>query len=719
MDNDLASAFVIYISACVSAIFNVPVLRQSIGFVFLSFIPGYLLIRLMNLGEKDRLTRIIFSAGLSIALLMFSGVLLNEIGFLFNISSPLSNLNVIITTSGLTLPLFLLNYGHKHKEQWGSLIKELKLPSSLPILALLVISATGVVGAVYHNSLLLIFMIIGIATFLFLSVFLGRSTFVKIFPIAVLIVGMGLLFYAVLTSRFIFGSDAFLEFYVYRLTEIKGFWSPPGAVLSYSLIDSLNSMLSITVLPTFYTVFLGTDGETIFKFLYPFFFGLIPVVLYKMYDAQTNQKVALLSSFFFMATPITFYGTEPLSLNRQILGQFFFVLSMFLIFEKNFSVQKKRILLMVFASALIVSHYSLAYFFLFYAYSLFIFSEIGHRYWKKESTNTRQILTPIVLVLITALTFGWYVYVSDAPFNHLVNSIQRIASLFTTDFLNPQARGSAQGAVTSLLPTVPSSLVGSVHKILIYADLFFIGIGLMVLLLKSKKFTVTPEFRLTALVSITILILCFAVPNFSATLNTTRFYSVVLPFLAPFFALGVIAFVDLTQSSLTRRFSRRDKPKFSDIGVYVATVLLIFTFLFQVGLINYVTQDYPYSYTLDLDRKLNSNNRGVLVNAHTIVFYDEEVFSAKWLQEVRNTSAMVYADENSRVTVLKSYALLPDGRMLPITNETLFSNSYMYLKYVNVQLGVFDSFNMSDMSTVLQSCNEIYSNGESIVYFAP
>jgi uncharacterized membrane protein len=575
---------------------------------------------------------------------------------------------------------------------------------------MLIVAVAGIFGAVYHNNLLLIFMIVGVAAFLFLNIFFRRASLVKIFPIFILITSVGLLFFAVFTSKYIFGSDAFIEFFVYRLTEVKGYWAPPGEAVFYSMIDNVNSMLSITILPTIYSGVIGVDGEVVFKFLYPFIFSLIPLALYKICVTQVNPKIALLASFFFMATPITFYGGEPLSLNRQILGQFFFIISMFLILENSLHIGKKRILLIAFVAALVVSHYSLAYIFLFYVVSLFIFSEIGHRYWRKDSGNLRKILTPIMLLLISALTFSWY-----------INVIQRIASLFTQDFFNPQAGALSEGALTSLSPSVgPSSIVGGIHRIVIYADLLLIVIGLLLLLLRSKRFTVNIEFRLMTFISIIIMGLCFAVPNFANSLNTSRFYSIVLPFLAPFFGLGAVELFYLIRKFITARFLPRwGKPRLSDIGVYFATILLILTFLFQVGLVNYATQDYPYSYTLDLDRKLNSNNTDVLVSVHTFFFNDEEVLGAKWIQEVRNPSSMVYADLNSRARVLKSYALIADNMLIPFTNETLPSNSLVYLKYLNIKLGLFEPGNMSDVVPLLQVCNQIYSNGDSIVFSKP
>jgi len=526
------------------------------------------------------------------------------------------------------------------------------------------------------------------------------------------------------------GSDAFNEFYVFELTNIQLSWHAAGIGTSVSTIDMLNSILSVTILPTIYTTILKADGEIFFKLFYPIVFALTPLVLYKMYEEQTGKKVAFLSVFLFISTSIAFYGIEPLSLNRQIVGQLFFVLSMFLIIEKKMITGKKRILLIIFASALVLSHYSLAYIFLFYISFLFIFHRIARIQaifpHLKEHAHVTQILSPSLILLLIGVTFSWYMYVSNSPLNQLSSSVNHIINFFVSDFFRAESRLTP--ALSSLSPTAASSLIGIIHKALLYLEQFFIGIGIIVLTVKPKEFNLYPEFRLTAIISFLILALCLLVPNFALTLNTTRFYSIVIPFLTPLFVLGCDFFVRFVRKFAAFRLPKTGKVTIKNLGVYVASCLLIITFLFQVGLINHVFNDYPYSYPLDLGRREESSQLSIRVETHSLYFLDQEVFSAKWLMANMNSTSKVYADSNSRETFLRCYALLSEDRMLAITNDTkLESQTYIYLKYLNVQIGVISEhpsgtytlFNTSDLSPILADCNEIYSNGDCYIYSAP
>lgn len=720
MPDSLKLAMFLYILTCISVVLPITILRQIFGFVYLSFIPGYLCLRILKLGEGDVIETLVFSAGLSIAFMMFLGALLNELFLAFNVPEPLSTVPLMITISALTLIMFALNYRQKGKGTKLISLGKLNTTTALHLFLCFLLPALSIIGALYHNTLFLLLAISGIAVLWAVSIFSEKLVPETIFPLAIASTSIALLLHTALISKHLIGSDIFREFYVFKLTEIVGCWRPPGPIMSYSLIDSLNSILSITILPTIYTSILKIDGDLFFKLFYPFVFSLVPLTLYAMYRQQTDKKIALLSTLFFISTPITFYGLEPLSLTRQIVGQFFLILSMFLIVEKRLTHGKKRVLLIIFVAALIVSHYSLTYIFLFFIVSLFIVSRILS--YRRGSARISPMLSLSLILLLTALTFSWYIYVSDSPLNQLLNSVHRIVSLFSEDFFSTEAR--FQPALTSLSPTATTSMIGMIHKFLIYLENFFIGIGIIVLTVKPNQFRLNPEFRLIAIISMLTLLLVFAVPNVGPTLNTTRFYSILIPFLAPFFVLGGIFLFRLIGKSIASRLKLRN-VRAKNFGLFLVTCVLITTFLFQVGFINHFTNGYPSSYPLDLSRREKSDDLKMRVTTHSLYFVEQEVLSAKWLRENLNPESKVNADWNSRKTVLKSYALLSNDGVLPITNDTnLVSQTYTYLKYLNVRIGVISTgssliLNISDLLPVLGNCSKIYSNGDSDIYLTP
>jgi uncharacterized membrane protein len=567
-------------------------------------------------------------------------------------------------------------------------------------------------------------MILGIVALFVVGVTRNRIAPPKVFPLLVLSASVALLFNTVLVSKYVIGSDVFSELYVFRTVMINGFWFPSGpSVLGYTIIDSLNSLLSITILPAAYTTVTGMNADVLFKILYPFVFSFLPLALYRMYEQQIDKKSALLSVFFFIAIPTAFFGPEPMSLDRQTTGQFFFILSILLLSQPRPAYGRKQVLLVVFGASAIVSHYALAFVLLIYLVSFYIFSRVRIFPFRKASMKSLYLGT---VVLVAVLTFSWYIYVSASPLNQLQQSVNRITSMFTTDFSNPGARGFGGGALQSVSPFAATTLLGYVDKALFYLEHLFIAIGILGLAVRPNDFSFNPEYRLVALTSSIFLLLGFVVPNLSQTLSMTRFYAILIPFLAPFVVLGCTFTIHFIHKYVSRHSRRIKQLSAATVSLCIITFVLVFTFLYQTGFVGHITNGYPYSLPLDLQRRESSSDISIRVSLHGGYFLETEVLSATWLQDnLKSTTLNVYADDNSIYSVLKAYAHLPNDRCLPLTLS--FSPSpgaYVYLKYLNVRIGLVsvasgDSFNTTELQPGLDKCGQIYSNGESEIFYSP
>jgi uncharacterized membrane protein len=86
-----------------TVIIDIPVARQVIGFLYLLFVPGYILVRLLGLNDLDELGIMLFSIGLSVAFLILAGHFMNEFLFLLGVSQPLSLIPLLLVVSGFTL----------------------------------------------------------------------------------------------------------------------------------------------------------------------------------------------------------------------------------------------------------------------------------------------------------------------------------------------------------------------------------------------------------------------------------------------------------------------------------------------------------------------------------------------------------------------------------------------------------------------------------------
>ena len=132
---------------------HIPVITEVIGFIYLTFIPGVLILRLFRLHKLGSIRTILFSVGLSVAFTMFIGVLVNTIYPLIGISRPLSPTPLIITFSIITLALSALSYirDRDFSQPTHIELRELLTP---PVLFLLLLPFLSILGAFlvrFHN----------------------------------------------------------------------------------------------------------------------------------------------------------------------------------------------------------------------------------------------------------------------------------------------------------------------------------------------------------------------------------------------------------------------------------------------------------------------------------------------------------------------------------------------------------------------------------------
>jgi len=195
------------------------------------------------------------------------------------------------------------------------------------------------------------------------------------------------------------------------------------------------------------------------------------------------------------------------------------------------------------------------------------------------------------------------------------------------------------------------------------------------------------------------------VPGLANTMNMTRFYHILLFFLAPLCVLGAEFLVKL----VSRRQTQLGAP-------ILLLIVLVPYFLFQIGCVYEITGTQSWSLPLSKHRM------DTVFLRSKIGYFDEcEVFGALWMSknvDVENTRT--YADAPSLYFVLTSYGMIYRGNMEMLSNVTeLSTNDNVYLNRANVVDGVIigsDLFNVTSISHILGFASKIYSSGECEIY---
>ncbi len=716
----IQAILLVHIVTIVSMALNIPILRQVSVFVYLMFMPGFAILKILKLGERDVTFSVIFSAGLSIVFLMFAGLAINELYPLLGVSRPLSVIPLTVTLMGLTVILLIVGYRSNSTRAVNiDSLAHIGKKTLFKAFVFVLPPVLGIIGALYDYTPALIIMIIVVAALVVLAAFSRKFLPTELYPLAIFAMGLGLIFHVTFISRYNFGYDINTEYYVFKTTQIQGHWDKPGLVLVPNAVANIQTDLSMTILATIYTLLINISGELMFKLVFGFIFSLVPLVLYKIFEVQIGKMYAFLSAFVFMLTPFGLYGTVPLGLNRQMLAELFFVFSVYLLVDKSIDLRKRTILLLISSFGVVVSHYSTSYIYLLFIAFTFILC---------MRTRAGGVLTKEVFLFLCAITFAWYLYISNSPFLGLTDSIGNMVTSFSSDLFKTESRSTY--AYTMLDPSTSQGIVGLIHRLLGYCQNGLILIGVLVVLIRKKETSFTREYKYISILSMLLLVLALGVPNLAPTLRFERFYHITLLFISAFFIFGGLAVIGFIKnlsphlSSFRVPILGKLRPAIPrNLGLQLLTLFLITSFLFQVGLVSHVTGSPAISTSLDLDRKKSSNNLSVIESLYEVYIPEQDIFSAEWYLRNIGQEPEVYADVQSRDNVLGAYALINRNTVHDITNTTVLQRSaYVYLRYFNIRHNTIVAypgiFNTSDIDALGQ-IDTIYSNGASEIRWTP
>ncbi|MHA1834908.1 MAG: DUF2206 domain-containing protein [Candidatus Baldrarchaeia archaeon] len=681
----------------VTVLLDVPVARQVIVFLYFIFIPGFVIVRLLKLNEIEWVEKLLLSVGLSVAFLMLTGLLINELGPLFGISEPLSTMPSLVFLNTLIIIFAFVVCWRGDSIKLGS--NEHLILSPL-MLIFIILPILAIVGAMcvnaYGNNLLLLFMIMAISSLFIVCVLPKKALSSALYPFAILMIATALLYHSTFISNYFvtLGSDITVEYFAFKVTQNSAHWGSinPYVRGEWSGYGRLNSMLSITVLPTLFSSLLNMDATWMFKIVFPLIFSLVPLGLYQIWQLYLGKKYAFISAFMFMAE-MTFY-TEMLRLSRQMVAELFFVLLLLVIANRHIKSARKIFLFVIFSFALATSHYGVAVIFLFFI-SATVISLIVLRHPSKK-------ITVSMVIFFFVIMFSWYVYTSrSAVFDSFLEFGDYVLRQLN-DFLNPASRGEA--VLRGLGLEAPPTVWNMVSRAFAYITEALIVTGFIGLITKRVKVSFDAEYSAFIIFSMGFLATLILIPGLANTMNMTRFYHVLLFFLAPLSVLGAETIVNMIRR-------RNTEVK---VAVLVLVILVPY-FLFQTNFVYEVTGSESWSVPLSLHR-MNG------YKLYRLMGYipKENVFGSYWLSRYVDTQDIrVYADADS-LKVLIAYGLIYLGRINLLSNTTRIEDvEVIYLGKLSVVHQTIvgrDIWNSSELSFLFSNVSKIYSNGACDVY---
>jgi uncharacterized membrane protein len=711
---------IMYVAVYVNIFVNLSIVRMVISFTYLLLVPGFVILELLDLKSLENSEKLLFSVGLSISFLMLIGLFINEIGKIF-VDNPLS-LNILligVNTAVLVAGFFTIKRNDRGLEvsqqnKWVSLLLLALLSVSLLLLGSYGIILVNLSG----NSFFILILVAAISAIIFVMTISERITSPKYYPIVLLIIAICVLFFignnTSFLSRYLTGSgDQFVEYQAFQLTDSVHFWDfnvhPEEFKTSGGLYPTY-SMLSVTILPTIFSVFTGMDGTLLYKLLYPLIVAFIAIGTYKLYRTQVGSKEALLSVFFL----ITISVGKGWGSAKQMVAGLFYVLLFLMLFRKDVTPAKKTALLVVFGASLVISHYALDYIFLLsIIFEFLVLTLLTYKNTGVFSLNQTRI--PLIFVLImSVLTFSWDTLANQgAAFSQLSQELSTATSNLG-QFFDPASRGTALQGLGIIQTT---SIYNQISAYFFLLTELLLVIGFLKLLISRKPVLgFTSEYKIIAFFNMGLIAINLLVPAIADTFLMQRFYQTTLIILAPLLVLGGKTILELVRLPAMHKV----------YSVILVGVVLVPLFLFQTGFVYEVTKSPSNSVVL-------SSYRWFVNDTYLQLLDDQIVAGAKWLPNnsnmsysVANRSAItrVYSDVRSVLGVLTSYGMIAreKGWFLTHGNYTIVPDwdennifSFTYLSGINI-MNSEESFNSSDISSWVEYQDKVYSNGQTSIY---
>ena len=492
--------------------------------------------------------------------------------------------------------------------------------------------------------------------------------------------------------------DIHREYYFYITTLNNSYWG----IIERS---TLAPLLSISILPTIYQSILNMNTEFLFKILYSLIFSIFPLAVYSLSNKYIGNRYAFLASCFsmFQAYFLAVEYNPRTSLAILFVGIFIMVL-----FNDDIKPFQKKILLIVFMTSIVVSHYSTTYIFFLILLGAFMMDEV---IFKKN--KTKQLVNVPIIFLFLVLIFFWYAQVTETAFNSGVGFVKQTIIDLNMFFVEESRSSSVSllvgsGNVNGIPPKI--------DLVFTWLTFAFIGIGITSILIKYKAMLYSeldfktpeflmkklePEFLMISLVSVGLLVIMVLFPYISIGYNMMRLYATVVPVLSIFFVIGGIMVSRFLNQLIAVFRIRWIKNKTFKIQPYLI-ILFVLVFYF-LGI-----TDVTYNIA-GFERSILVNSGGKMYDETYV--HDQEVYGAKWLETYGKSVLNIYAD-NYGALRLTSYGKFTYYSIDHLYKSMKIDNGYIYLRYNNI---VNEGF-QSAYSHQLVEKSEIYDAGRSKIY---
>ena len=241
---------------------------------------------------------------------------------------------------------------------------------------------------------------------------------IGIIPMFLFTVSLSISYLITARSSKVFGWDIQKEFAVAEFTRQAGAWIRPEDGDAYA------SMLSLTVLPNFFSVLAGIETQYSLTLIFPCFLALSVVSIFVTCRLFASPGISLTVTYFIVLGSQSFARQMP-ALARQELAFLLVAATVLVVLSTEIDRRQRKILFIIFATGIGFSHYTTAFtmvgmFFIIAAVILIthirftpgktrgrVRIPISVRWIPNPKVLENMILSPAVLAISVAGILGW------------------------------------------------------------------------------------------------------------------------------------------------------------------------------------------------------------------------------------------------------------------------------------------------------------------------
>ncbi len=323
---------------------------QFLLVLLLLTVPGVILLRALRIPAEAVTSFPVYVPCASLVVLLGSGLAVDLIGPVVGVAAPLRPWPMLTGLAVACLVLMAVSVGAPPSVTHGlARPGRTAWPLLLPLLA-----AAGALRLNSDRGSTLAVVALGACVLVAVAVLAAADQLgTSLVAVALYATGLAMEWSFSLRGASVYGFDISDEYYILQHAVASGAWHPahPG--------DPFAAMLSTTVLPAELHAVTGVPALLVFKVVYPAISALFPVAVFYLGRRVLSPRWAFAAGALIVAQSA--FGQELPAIARQEIALVFFAAVVSAVLDSTLRRRVQCPLVLAFALALVVSHYSTTY----------------------------------------------------------------------------------------------------------------------------------------------------------------------------------------------------------------------------------------------------------------------------------------------------------------------------------------------------------------------